>query len=283
MNDLARVPLDERELPRLYHEVAALGARAEGRPVRWRFGELAPEELVVVAAQASRSDPRLLWILVELLARSYDQFDPLRLRRALGRARWPATLAVVFEFARRAARSPELDDVASFVLAHVSPVAGERFFLGTRAFAGPLARRDVEESLAEYTRWGYFSREEPLAKELGGGLHGTLARPERMNLLRRLAERQEAITMRGYLAALRGRASRRQATRDLATAAFLQRVGTTRAARYRLRPATAPVTTRSRHRPAPAASEGRPPGPGGRSAAPPSPLRSPPPRPPARP
>lgn len=234
MNDLARVPLEEREIPRLYHELAGLGARAEGRAVGWRFGRPTPEELLVLAAQASRQEPRLLWVLVELLARGYDRFDPLKLRRALARARWPAALAVALEFARRAARSPELDDVAGFVLAHVAPARGERFFLGTRAFGGALARRDVEESLAEYARWGYFSREEPLAKELGAAVHGTLARRERMNLLLRLAERLGTITMSEYLAALRGRASRRQASRDLATAPFLVQRGITRGARYQL-------------------------------------------------
>ena len=239
MTDLARLPLEERELPRLYHELSALGARAEGRRVAWRFGDAGPEELLVVAAQASRQEPRLLWVLVELLARGYDRFDPLKLRRALARARWPATLAVAFEFARRAARSEELDDVARFVLARVAPARGERFFLGTRAFAGKLARRDVEESLAEYARWGYFSREEPLAKELGAVLHGTLARRERMNLLRRLLDRQGTVTIGDYLGALRGRASRRQASRDLATAPFLERLGATRGARYRLAPKAA--------------------------------------------
>jgi hypothetical protein len=228
------VPLEERELPRLYHELGRLGARAQGRAVAWRFGRPPPEELVVLAAQAARQDPRLLWVLVELLARDYERLDPLKLRRGLARARWPAALGVALDFARRAARSSELDDVAAFVMARVGPARGERFFLGTRAFAGALARRDVEESLAEYVRWGFFSREEPLAKELGGALHGTLARRERMNLLRRLAERQGTIAMRDYLAALRGRASRRQASRDLATAPFLARLGATRGARYRL-------------------------------------------------
>ncbi len=236
MTDLAAVPLEERELPRLYRELARLGARTEGRAVPWRFGSPSPEELVVLAAQASRQDPRLLWALVELLARGWDRLDPLRLRRALARARWPAALGVALEFARRAARSPELDDVAAFVLARAPPARGERFFLGTRAFGGALARRDVEESLAEYGRWGYFSREEPLAKELGAGLHGTLARPGRMNLLRRLVERRGSVALSDYLAALAGRASRRQASRDLATAPFLRRTGATRGARYRIRP-----------------------------------------------
>ncbi|HTN54070.1 MAG TPA: hypothetical protein VML50_16805 [Anaeromyxobacter sp.] len=231
------VPRTEAELGRLYHELARLGARAEGPRAPWRFGRPSPEEVVVLAAQASRRDPRLLWVLVDLLARAYDRFDPLKLRRALARARWPATLGVAFEFARRAAHSGELDDVARFVAARVPPAAGERYFLGTRAFGGALARRDVEESLAEYRRWGYFSREEPIAKELGASAHGSLDPRERLNLLRRLAERQVDLTLKDYLAALRGRASRRQATRDLARAPFLVRTGATRGARYRLAPA----------------------------------------------
>ncbi len=235
MTDLAAVPIEERELPRLYHELAGLGARAEGRAVRWRFGRPSSEELVVLAAQAARQEPRLLWVVVELLARGWDRLDPLKLRRALGRARWPAALGVALEFARRAAPSPELDDVAAFVLGRVPPARGERFFLGTRRFAGELARRDVEESLAEYRRWGYFSREEPFAKEPGRLLHGTLARRERMNLLRRLAERAGSLTLADYLVALRGLASRRQASRDLATAPFLVHTGRTRGARYALR------------------------------------------------
>jgi hypothetical protein len=252
--ELSQVPVEDRELPRLYHELAGIGARAEGRAVAWRFGHPAPEELVVLAAQAARQDPRLLWVLVELLARGYDRLDPLKLRRALARARWPAALAVALEFARRAARSSELDDVAAFVLAGVPPARGERFFLGTRAFGGALARRDVEESLAEYARWGYFSREEPLAKDLAGALHGTLARRERLNLLRRLVERQKTIAIRDYLAALRGRASRRQASRDLATAPFLVHLGATRGARYRL---TASGSRRPRLRPLPPHRGGR--------------------------
>ncbi|HEU4383746.1 MAG TPA: hypothetical protein VFR85_09610 [Anaeromyxobacteraceae bacterium] len=234
MTDLARVPMAERELPRLYHELASVGARAEGRRVPWGGGAPSPEELVVLAAQAARQEPRLLWVLVELMAKGYDRFDPLKLRRALAGARWPAALGVAFEFARRVARSSELDDVAAFVMARTSPAAGERFFLGTRTFGGELARRDVDESLAEYRRWGYFSREEPLAKELGVTARGTLGPRERMNLLLRLVHRLGEVTLADYLTALRGRASRRQATRDLARAPFLTRTGATRGTRYRL-------------------------------------------------
>lgn len=229
------VPRDERELSRLYHELARVGARAEGRRYPWRHGSPAPEELVVLAAQAARNDPRLLWVVVELLARSYASFNPLELRRAALRARWPAALAVALEFARQAAPSAELDGYASFVTAPITPARGERFFLGTRAFGGELARRDAEESLAEYKRWGYLAREAPFAKELGSTARGTLERSERRNLLKRLAERRGSVSLAEYLEALRGTVSRRQAQRDLRDAPFLTKRGNTRGARYVVR------------------------------------------------
>lgn len=234
MTDLKVVPSSEAELARLYHELGRLGARAEGRRAPWRFGAPSPEELVVLAVQAARQEPRLLWVVVELLATGYERLNPLLLRRAARRSRWPAALGVALEFARAAAGSVELDDLAAFVMAGVAPAAGERFFLGTRALGGAQSRRDVEESLAEYRRWGYFSREVPLSKELGAVTRGTLGPPERLNLLRRLAARKGVITLADYLAALQGRTSARQARRDLARAPFLVRQGRTRGARYRL-------------------------------------------------
>jgi hypothetical protein len=235
VTDLDRVPREAGEIARLYHELSAVGARVEGRRLPWSFGRPTPEELVVLGAQAARHDPRLLWAVVELLGRSYERFDALGLRRAALRARWPGAVAVALEFARAVARSEEFEDYARFITAPIRPAAGERFFIGARAFGGAQARRDAEESLAEYKRWGYLAREEPFAKELGPGLRGTLEPAERKNLLRRMAERRGAVTLAEYVAALKGKASVRQAQRDLATAAFLSREGRTRGARWVMR------------------------------------------------
>ena len=240
LTPLQQVPSTEDELARLYHELAAIGARTEGRRRPWRWGKPSPEELVVLAAQAARHDPRLLWVTVELLAREYGRLNPLLLRRAALQARWPAALAVALEFARRAAGSAELDDYARFVTAPIGPAEGERFFLGGHAFGGALARRDAEESLAEYKRWGYLGREEPFSKELGARARGTLGRTERMNLLRRLAERRGSVTSGEYAAAVRGRVTARQLSRDLRDAPFLEKEGRTRGTRYRLVDAPAP-------------------------------------------
>lgn len=220
-------------LARLYHELGRLGARAEGEESPWPYGNPTPEETISLTAQASRYDARLLWILVEFLATRYDRLNPLALRRTLADARWPAALGVAFEFARRAAPSAELDDYAAFVMRRIPPAGDERFFIFGPAFAGELMRRDVAESLDEYRRWGFYGREEPLAKELGGTARGTLGPEARLHLLRRLAERHGSISVADYVDALRGRASPRQARRDLAEASFLEKTGRTRGTRYR--------------------------------------------------
>jgi len=171
---------------------------------------------------------------VELVARGYGRLNPLGLRRAAAKARWPAALGAALEFTRRVVRSREFDDYAAFATGAIAPARGERFFLGAHAFGGAHARRDAEESLAEYKRWGYLGREEPYSKELGVEAHGTLGRTERLNLLRRLAERRGSVTFAEYAAALRGRVSARQASRDLRDAEFLEKEGRTRGSRYRL-------------------------------------------------
>ena len=227
---------DTATLSRLYHELGRLGAPARGERLEWAYGQPTPEELVVLASQAARHDPRLLWSLVQLVALHLDRLDPRALRAALGSSAWPAALGVVFEFARRAQPSPELADTARFVMARTAPARGEQFFFSSGAFGGEMARRNAEESLAEYKRWGFFGREEPIPKELGVTARGTIDLPERMNILRRVARRKGTVTIGDYLEALDGRVSARQAARDLASAPFLVRRGSRRGTRYSLRP-----------------------------------------------
>jgi hypothetical protein len=236
---LARPP-DEATLARLYYELGRLGARTVGRHTEWQYGSPSAEELVVLASQAARYDPRALWILVELVTNNLTALNPVKLRAALRNSRWPAALGVVFEFARRVTQDPELDNFHRFVMRGSPRAQGEQFFLSTHSFAGAMARRDAEESLAEYKRWGFLSREEPFAKELGTRAHGTLARQERLNLLRRLVERLGSISLADYRDALGHKASSRQASRDLAIAPFLIRTGATRGARYSLKPQAPP-------------------------------------------
>jgi len=231
---LARTPATAT-LTRLYYELGQRGARTLGHKADWEYGNPSVEDLVTLASQASRYDPRLLWVLVEFLAHNYGALNPVRLRSAARESRWPAALGVAFEFSRQVSHNSELEELYKFTMRGIPRANGEQFFVSTHAFAGNLARREAEESLSEYKRWGYLSREEPFAKELGFTAHGTLARTERLNLLRRLVERLGSIALSDYIEALGQKASPRQASRDLATAPFLARHGKTRGARYLLR------------------------------------------------
>ena len=233
-------PPDTATLTRLYHELGRIGAPARGERVEWKYGELTPEELVVLASQASRYDPRVLWTLVQLVALHFDRLDPRRLRVALRTSAWPAALGVVFEFARKAQPSPELADTARFVMSRTGPATGEQYFFSAGAFGGEMVRRNAEESLAEYKRWGFVAREEPIPKELGVTTKGTMDLSERMNVLHRLARRKGTVGVGDYLEALGGRVSLRQATRNLAQAPFLVRRGSRRGTRYTLRVEPAP-------------------------------------------
>jgi len=229
---LEAVPTED-ELARLYYELARIGARASGDRAPWRYGRPSKEELVVLACEASRYDPRLLWVAVSFLTQKYDGLNPLVLRRVNDRARWPAALAVAFEFARRVRPEPELRDVAEFVVRRVSRARDELFFIGTRKPGGKMIERIASESLAEYRRWGYLGSEVPIAKELGSTVRGTMAWAQRRNVLLRLG-RRGAFSPTDYMNAIDRCVSRRQAARDLSAADFLVREGNTRAIRYRL-------------------------------------------------
>src|SRR5918911_877291 len=129
MTVVGHAPRGANELARLYYELSTIGARVEGRRAPWRLGRPSREELLVLAAQAARHYARLLWVTVELLARNYAEFDPLKVRRAAQQARWPAAIGVALEFAKKVANSKEFDDYAAFVTSPLRPAAGERFFL----------------------------------------------------------------------------------------------------------------------------------------------------------
>jgi len=92
-----------------------------------------------------------------------------------------------------------------------------------------------------------------MARDVIGGL---IRREPGVDLIALIAM-VSALLLGEYLAALKGRASARQAQRDLAAAPFLERRGRTRSARWVLAPASSGVP-RSR------AAAGRPgaPGPG---------------------
>lgn len=204
------------ELERLYYELEKIGAPSVGRASPWPYAPESAEELVGLACEMLRYDPRLLSILLQLFVERWDTFDPLSLRRSIKRMRWPQALLVVLEFARNARSDPELRHFADYLAAGFSRVSpAERFFLDMERPASRTARRKAGKNLKAYARWGFIGTERPTASVTDKRLVGTYDKDTRATVRRALAERRGTFSLREYLDALDDAVSRQQAYQDL--------------------------------------------------------------------
>lgn len=228
-----RLPTDD-DLARVYFELAALGAQASGSRQDWPYAPANAEELICLAAQLARYDPRLLGILVELFVSRFDSFNPLLLRRAWPRMRFPQVLAVVLEFAVQARRDPELSLFARYVtqgIARLMPMT--HFFVDDVRPGTKLAEARRGRSLTAYSRWGFSGVERPTVDAFRKTTVGRFDPDTRREILEALLARASArgVTLREYLDAVGQSVSRQQAAVDLAAAGLRVR-GHGRGARW---------------------------------------------------
>lgn len=230
-------PPTQAELERLYHELAAHGARAVGKKSPWRYRYRSLEELLALAGEMLRYDARLLTILLQFVAKHWASVNPLALRRAMAAMRWPQALCVVLSFLRDSTREPELRRFVDYVCAgweRVEPV--EQFFVegprpGSRTAAGRMGR-----SLGPYTRWGFIGMERPILDPTTRRTVGRYDARTRRMILDGLAERQERFTLAEYLEAVDHAISRQQALLDLKDNDAIEVKGHGRGAHWQARP-----------------------------------------------
>jgi hypothetical protein len=92
----------------MYYELALRDAPSVGRKRAWPYRVASYEELIALAAEMLRYDPRLLSILLQYLMTSWSSLNPVSLRALMKRMRWPQALLVVLDFAKSATNDPEL-------------------------------------------------------------------------------------------------------------------------------------------------------------------------------
>jgi hypothetical protein len=224
----------EAELARLYHELAKLGATSVGDNVPWVHAPENREQLLVLASQMMRYDPRLLSVLVQWFAAHYDMLNPLQLRRELRQVRWPQSLLVVLEFARLDASDPELEAFCKYVsigFQRVEPA--ERFFLETERPGSRAATRNLGRNLAPYARWGFIGQERPTIDPVSKRSVGRYDAQTRRRILDDLIERYTDFSMADYLSAVDHSISRQQALADLRSYNVIAPSGGGRGARWR--------------------------------------------------
>lgn len=229
---------DQAELERLYHELAQLGAPSVGRLQPWPYRPESMEELLALAAEMLRYDPRLLSILLELVLARWSDLHPLRLRRHMLRMRWPQALLVVFELAREAATDPELRYLADYLSAGVPRLSPpERLFFDVERPGSRMAKRKEGRNLAPYARWGFMGTERPTISTVTKRRVGRYDAATRKRIRQELARRRRGFSMAEYLEALDQAISRQQAYQELRNDPDFEVVGHGRGAKWRLRDA----------------------------------------------
>lgn len=227
-------PPNERELERVYWELARIGAPSVGKRRPWRYRPAGREELVALAGDMLRYDPRLLSVLLQLFLERWEKLDPVELRRQMRRMRWPQALLVVFAFARLATTDAEVRHLVDYLSAgwpRVEPA--ERFFLDAERPGSRTAERRLGRNLGPYARWGFIGAERPTADAAAKTVIGRYDARTRRDILRALLERRGEVTLRDYLEAVEHAVTRQQALADLHGVPGLALVGHGRAARWR--------------------------------------------------
>ena len=208
-------PPSPKHLSRMYFELSREGASSSGERYPWPYPAKDLEHKLVLAAEMSRYDPRLLGILVEFFLKNWEKIRPQKIRELYPQMETPQTIAVITEFARRATRENEIRYFLEYLQRGLKPAPFQWYFKNLYSPGGKLGQEAAEKSLAEYKRWGFLAREAPTVDVYRKKTVGRLDRDSRLNQLRELFAEKSALSLRDYLNALSHSISRQQALQDL--------------------------------------------------------------------
>ncbi len=224
---MLKQPPTNAHLSRMYYELAGIGAECVGEKKTWPYDIQSPEELLALACDMSRFDPRLVDILVGYFSKRWMDVNPARLRNFYGKMQTPQTVAVICEFLLESAEGEELKHFVAYLMAGLKPVAAQFYFRDLYSVGGRLAQRAAEEGLFEYKKWGFLACERPFSM-------GTLDAASRRNILRRLFEKKGEVSLKDYLSAVQFSVSRQQALLDIKSSGMARGTGQGRGAKWKL-------------------------------------------------
>lgn len=233
MNMLSKIPTDDH-LSRMYYELSIIGAEGVGEKKRWPYDPRSKEELVALALDMSRFDPRLFGIVVKYFIDRWADLNPLKLRSYYSKMEKPETVGVVCEFFSEVVTDPEALHFSSYLTSGLKPAEPQFYFHNAYAPAGELARRAVEEGLFEFKKWGFFACERPVIDRAGKKTVGSFDGSSRMNILKELAESNDEIGIGNYLSAVHHSISRQQALLDIKAAGLVPNGKKGRGAKWKL-------------------------------------------------
>ena len=207
----------EKHLQRLYYELSLIGARAVGENQPWTYSYTNREDLLVLAAQLSRFDPRLFHILVDFIYHHWQEINPLTLRVFLKTAAAPQCLLVIYNFVAKAKKNSELNHLYNYLMNDIYPVNTQLYFSGLHAPGSKSMAKSVKFGLQEFIDWGFLAFEHPVVyQEQGGRLTlGHTGITARLNMAKKLAQQKGSFGLKDYLEVIQYCVSRQQAVLDL--------------------------------------------------------------------
>lgn len=219
---ILKSPPNEKHLSRLYYELAERGAFCIGEKKAWPYHPKNLEELLALAAEMSRYDPRLLGILVGFISKHASQIQPQEFRNFYRKMETPQSIAVIAEFVKSSTSNAELNYLMDYLQKGLHPTPIQLYFKNLYTPGGKWMQRAAEESLAQYKKWGFLALESPTLDVYTKKTVGHPDASSRRNILKRLFKEKKQIRMKDYLERLGGKISRQQALKDLERLAELK-------------------------------------------------------------
>lgn len=229
---MMQIPTEDH-LSRMYFELAKIGAFCAGSNKPWPYKIICKEDLLAIACDMSRFDPRLFDILVDYFIRCWRDINPAAFRQYYERMQAPQTVAVMMEFFAGVARADDAGYFAEYLCAGLKPVTPQYYFYNLYSPGGKLAQRAVEESVFEFKKWGFFASERPAVNIAEKRLSGSFDAVSRRNILIRILTEKGEISLKDYLDALKYSISRQQALLDIKSSGLVKGVGAGRGAKWK--------------------------------------------------
>lgn len=225
----------EKHLARMYYELAKRGANCVGKNVLWPYDTKTDEELLILAAEMSRYDPRLFTIFVRFILEHWQKLNPVEIRRLYATMSTPQVFAVATEFLLKSdLLNQEGQFFCEYLQKGLKPAALQLFFHNLYRVGGNMMQLAVEEALWEYKKWGFIAREAPIVDEKSRRMLGTLDAATRKNILNRLLKNSGEIKLSDYMRKLGYKISRQQALIDIRSVKGMRRSGKGRGASWKL-------------------------------------------------
>jgi hypothetical protein len=182
--------------------------------------------------QWARFDARLGEILVVSMKKGWTTWNPLDVGKRLVEYQWPEVFGVLGENVMLQLPRVERKKFGNWLKCCFNDVTLKKewsiFSIGTFAFGGKLQRRQVDDTLVIYTRWGFYGDTPMVA---GGYQTRTIFEPtQRHKRLQDLFKLKRRISVADYILFLDNKITKRTAELDLRR--WATKNGNTRGATY---------------------------------------------------